>query len=58
METRQQVEESIKYCRLSAKNLRSAAQTVQNAQAKNAFEESARKIEDCIQQCQTALNQL
>jgi len=51
------VEKCIESFRRSADELRAAAQETENSQAKNAFIEAAQKVEDCIQQCQTAINQ-
>lgn len=57
MDLRQKVERCIESFRTSASELREAAQETENSQARNAFIQSAQKVEDCIQQCRIALNQ-
>lgn len=57
MDVRRRVEKCIESFRLSAGELRAAAMETENNQARNAFIQSAQKVEDCIQQCQTAINQ-
>lgn len=57
MDPRQKVERCIDRVRHSADELRAAAQETENSQARNAFIASAQKVEECIQQCQIALNQ-
>ena len=57
MDVRQRVERCIYDCRRSADELRLAARDTDNNQASNAFIQSAQKIEECVVQCQTALNQ-
>lgn len=57
MDVRRRVEKCIENFRLSAGELRTAAMETENNQARNAFIQSAQKVEDCIQQCQTAINQ-
>lgn len=58
MNVRQKVEKCIAGFRSSAGELREAARDTENSQARNAFIESAQKVEESIQQCQIALNQL
>jgi hypothetical protein len=57
MDPRQKVEKCIDSFRHSVNELRAAAQETENSQARNAFIASAQKVEECIQQCQIALNQ-
>lgn len=57
MDVRQRVENCIENFRQSAGELRAAARETENNQARNAFIQSAQKVEDCIQQCQIAINQ-
>ncbi len=57
MDVRMRVEKCIESFRHLANELRMAARETENSQAKNAFIQSAQKVEDCIQQCQTAINQ-
>lgn len=57
VDVRQRVEQCMQDCRHSADGLRQAARDTDNNQARNAFIESAQKIEECIVQCQAALNQ-
>ena len=52
------VVDSIKKCQSSAADLRAAASQVGNNAAKNSFEQAAHELEQCVQKCQTALNQL
>lgn len=58
MNVRQKVQECIQRCQNSAADLRSAAAETENHQAKNVFQQSAQKIEECVKDCQIALNQL
>lgn len=58
MEIREQARECIKKCEDNANELRQLAHRVPNQQASNMFSHSAEKIDQCIQQCKTALNQL
>lgn len=58
MDLRQKVENCIEGFRSSASELREAARETENSQARNAFIQSAQKVEESIQQCQIALNQL
>lgn len=58
MEIREQADKCIKSCEENARELRELAQRVPNRQAGNMFSHSAEKIEECIQQCRSALNQL
>jgi hypothetical protein len=57
MDPRQKVERCIESFRHSVNELRVAAGETENSQARNAFISSAQKVEECIQQCQIALNQ-
>ncbi|MEW5785326.1 MAG: hypothetical protein AB1767_09685 [Bacillota bacterium] len=57
MDVRERVEKCIENFRRSADELRIAARDTENTQAQNAFIQSAQKVEDCIQQCQAAVNQ-
>jgi len=57
MKIQNRVEKCIESFRHSAHELRTAALETENSQAKNAFIQSAQKVEECIQQCQTAINQ-
>ncbi len=57
MNPRRKVERCIDSFRHSVSELRSAARDTENSQARNAFVASAQKVEECIQQCQIALNQ-
>ncbi len=57
MDVRERVEKCVESFRYSVQELRRAAQETENNQARNAFIQSAQKVEDCIQQCQIALNQ-
>jgi len=52
------VEDTIEKCQGSASNMRSAASNTENNAAKNAFEQTAQQLEQCVQKCRTALNQL
>lgn len=52
------VESSIKKCQSSAADLRTAASQAENNAAKNSFQQAAAELENCVQKCQTALNQL
>lgn len=52
------VEDSIKKCQSSAADLRTAASRSENNAAKNSFEQAAKELEECVQKCRTALNQL
>ncbi|NLA26953.1 MAG: hypothetical protein GX878_06110 [Firmicutes bacterium] len=58
MDPKEKVEECIDSFRHSVRQLRSAARETDNNQARNAFVASAQKVEECINQCQMALNQL
>lgn len=57
MDTRRKVERCIDSFRHSVQELRTAAQETENNQARNAFIASAQKVEECIEQCQIAINQ-
>jgi hypothetical protein len=57
-DVRSLVEDSIEKCQSSAADLRSAASQAQNNAAKNSFEQAAKELEQCVQKCRTALNQL
>ena len=57
MDVQMRVEKCIESFRQSAEELRTAARETENSQASNAFIQSAQKVEDCIQQCQVAINQ-
>lgn len=57
MDPRQKVERCIDSFRHSVSELRAAAQETENSSARNAFIASAQKAEECIQQCQIAINQ-
>ena len=57
MDVRERVEKCIESFRHSAEELRRAAKETENSQASNAFIQSAQKVEECIQQCQSAVNQ-
>lgn len=57
MDVQKRVEKCIESFRYSAEELRIAARETENSQAGNAFIQSAQKVEDCIQQCQVAINQ-
>ena len=57
-DVRDLVEDSIKKCQSSAADLRSAASQAQNIAAKNSFEQAAHQLEQTVQKCRTALNQL
>jgi hypothetical protein len=52
------VEETIRKCQSSAADMRSAAESTDNNAAKNSFEQTAQQLEQCVQKCRTALNQL
>jgi len=52
------VENSIRKCESSAADLRTAAEQVENTAAKISFEQAAQDLEQCIQKCKIALNQL
>lgn len=58
VDPRQKVERCIDSFRHSASELRTAALETENSQARNAFIASAQKVEECIEQCQIAVNQL
>jgi hypothetical protein len=58
MEVRNLVENSIEKCQSSAADLRAAAGATGNNAAKNSFEQAAQQLEQCVQKCKTALNQL
>lgn len=58
MDPRQKVERCIESFSRSVEELRTAALETENSQARNAFIASAQKVEDCIEQCRTTLNQL
>ncbi len=57
MDTRRKVERCIDSLHHSVQELRTAAQETENNQARNAFIASAQKVEECIEQCQMAINQ-
>jgi len=57
MDPRQKVERCIESFHHSAAELRAAARETENGAARNAFIASAQKVEECIQQCQVAINQ-
>lgn len=57
MDPRQKVEKCITSFQHSAAELREAAQETENSAARNAFIASAQRVEECIQQCQIAINQ-
>ncbi|MBS4021962.1 MAG: DUF1657 domain-containing protein [Dethiobacter sp.] len=52
------VEETIKKCQSSAADMRTAAHTTDNNAARNSFEQTAQQLEECVQKCRSALNQL
>jgi len=58
IDLRSRVESCIDNIKTSAEEIREAAQETENEQAKNAFQQSAIKMEECVQQIQIALNQL
>ncbi len=58
MEIREQADKCIKECEKNAEELRQLASKVPNRQAGNMFSHSAQKMEECIQECRSALNQL
>lgn len=58
MHIRARIENCINSFKTSSAELRALAQETENNQAKNAFNQSAEKVEECIQQCEIALNQL
>jgi hypothetical protein len=57
-DVRSLVEDSIKKCQSSAADLRTAADRAENIAAKNSFEQAAHELEECVQKCRIALNQL
>ncbi len=57
MDPRQKVQRCISSFQHSAAELRAAARETENSAARNAFIASAQKVEECIQQCQIAVNQ-
>ena len=58
VDVKQTVQQSITKCQTSASDLRSAAAQTQNPQAKKVFDQVAKTLDDCVQQCRNALNQL
>jgi len=58
IDIRARVESCIESFKNSAEELREAAEDTENEQARNTFQQSAEKVEGCIQQVQIALNQL
>ncbi len=57
MDPRQKVQQCISSFQRSVSELRAAARETENSAARNAFISSAQKVEECIQQCQIAINQ-
>ncbi len=57
MDIRNRVEMCLENFKESARELREAAEDTENEQARNMFEMSAEKAEECAQQIQMALNQ-
>ncbi len=58
MHIRQRIESCIDNFKNSSAELREIAVDTENEQVRNAFQQSAEKVEECVQQCQIALNQL
>lgn len=58
MHIRARIENCIQSFKDSSAELRAVARDTENNQARNAFNQSAEKVEECIQQCEIALNQL
>lgn len=58
MHIRQRIERCIDDFKSSSVELREIANDTENEQARNAFQQSAEKVEECVQQCRIALNQL
>lgn len=58
MHIRQRIERCIDDFNNSSVELREIADDTENEQARNAFQQSAEKVEECVQQCRIALNQL
>lgn len=58
MEIREQADLCINKCQETAREMRQLAERVPNQQASNMFSHSAEKMEECIQECRSARNQL
>jgi len=58
MDIRSRVEDCIENFKASAEELREVAEDTENEQARNVFQESAQKAEECVQQVKIALKQL
>ncbi len=52
------VEDTIRKCQSSAADMRAAASGTDNNAARNSFEQTAQQLEECVQKCRVALNQL
>jgi len=57
MDVRNRVEMSLEKMKTTAEELRQAAVDTENEQAKNVFQQSAEKTDECVKQVQMALNQ-
>lgn len=52
------VEQCVKHCEQAFGNLRAAADQVQVPQARTALQQAAQSLQQCINNCRTALNQM
>lgn len=55
---RHRIEKCIEGLKESSAELRIVAEETENEQARNAFNQTARMADECVQKCQIALNQL
>lgn len=58
MHIRERIEKCIDDFKSSSAELREIANDTENEQARNAFQQTAKQVDDCVQKCQIALNQL
>jgi hypothetical protein len=58
MEIREQAESCIRKCQENAGEMRQLAGSIPNRQAGQMFSHAAEKLEECIRDCRSALNQL
>lgn len=58
MDIRQTIQQCISKCESSANDLRTVAGQIQNPQAKNAAQQAATQIDNCVRQCRSLLNQV
>lgn len=58
MEPKEIIESCITKCQTSAADMRKAANQTTNTQAKDTLMQSAKMIDDCVNQCKSTLNML